>query len=374
MRVVFISSMAGDPWGGSEELWSQAAVRLAHEGHRVAASVTYWPQLSPRVRALVDHGIDLFVRKPERPTPAQRFARKLTHQKSPRVDLIWLQRQAPDMVVISQGGSREGLGWMKFCVETGLPFVTIIQCNAEYWWPQDDQAEAAKTIYRVARKIFFVSRSNLELLERQLGEALPHSAVVWNPYNVSPPATLTWPHANATWKLACVARMEPAAKGQDVLLQVLSQSAWRNRPLEVNFYGAGKSEHTLRRLAALLNLNHVHFRGHVANVAEIWEHNHALVLPSRYEGMPLALVEAMWCGRPAIATNVGGNAELCRDGETGFIAPAPTVEIFAQILERAWSQRHEWQRMGQAARVRAEHLIPQDPVGVFCQQLMECLT
>jgi len=98
-----------------------------------------------------------------------------------------------------------------------------------------------------------------------------------------------------------------------------------------------------------------------------------LVLPSRCEGLPLALVEAMWCSRPAVVTDVGGNAELCVDDETGFVAGAPTPGVFGQALERAWGRRHEWQFMGQQARRRAEELIPKDPVGDFCSQLTACV-
>ena len=96
--------------------------------------------------------------------------------------------------------------------------------------------------------------------------------------------------------------MDLAAKGQDLLLQTLALPEWWDRPVELNLYGAGGHEPALRRLARMLQVKNVHFRGHVNNVRAIWEQNHLLVLPSRYEGLPLALVEAMWCGRP-----VGGD-------------------------------------------------------------------
>ena len=72
-----------------------------------------------------------------------------------------------------------------------------------------------------------------------------------------------------------------------------------------------------------------------------------------------------------MATDVGDTAELVVDGETGFVAPAPTVSFVAEALERAWERRQEWQPMGQAARARAERLIPQDPVGNFCDRLLQ---
>jgi len=122
----------------------------------------------------------------------------------------------------------------------------------------------------------------------------------------------------------------------------------------------------------MLELNNVHFRGHVNDVRAIWEQNHLLVLPSRWEGLPLSLVEAMWCARPTVVTDVGGNAELCVDNETGFLAPAATVSSFSNALERAWERRQDWLHMGQAARARAEKQIPKDPVGDFCERLKTC--
>jgi glycosyltransferase involved in cell wall biosynthesis len=79
----------------------------------------------------------------------------------------------------------------------------------------------------------------------------------------------------------------------------------------------------------------------------------------------------MWCGRPALVTDVGGNAELCVDGETGFIAPATTISSVDETLERAWQQRSDWQSMGKAARAKVEALVPKNPIELFCEQLKD---
>ncbi|HKT90418.1 MAG TPA: glycosyltransferase, partial [Candidatus Sulfotelmatobacter sp.] len=96
-----------------------------------------------------------------------------------------------------------------------------------------------------------------------------------------------------------------------------------------------------------------------------------LVLPSRFEGMPLALVEAMLCGRAAIVTNVGGNGELVRDGVNGFIAKAPTVEFIDEALNRAWESRERLKEMGEKAALDVRRLIPADPTGEFVQELQQ---
>jgi glycosyltransferase involved in cell wall biosynthesis len=224
-------------------------------------------------------------------------------------------------------------------------------------------------VYRAAKKVFCVSHHNLRLLESQIGEVLTNGRVVWNPFNVSTAEPSAWPAIDGTWKLACVARLDPGAKGQDLLFHTLSRPEWLKRPVEMNLYGSGPCENSLRRLTQKLNLQNVHFRGHANDVKAIWERNHLLVLPSRYEGLPLALVEAMWCGRPAMVTDIGGNAELCVDGKTGFVAAAPAVSLVADAMERAWNNRDRWQSMGATASARVRSLLPRDPVGDFCDQL-----
>ena len=154
---------------------------------------------------------------------------------------------------------------------------------------------------------------------------------------------------------------------------MLARPEWRERRVEVNLYGTGSHELTLRRMTEMLQVQNVHLRGHVSDVRGIWKENHILVLPSRYEGLPLVLVEAMWCGRPAVVTDVGGNAELCRDRQTGFVAQSATLASFAEAMERAWEARSDWRLMGKAARDRVESLVPRDPIAVFCARLKACV-
>jgi hypothetical protein len=79
----------------------------------------------------------------------------------------------------------------------------------------------------------------------------------------------------------------------------------------------------------------------------------------------------MWCARPAIITDVGGVTEVCMDGTTGFIVPAPTVPLLQTTMEKAWARRDVWEAMGKAARARVEQLVPRDTVGVFGRRLVE---
>ncbi|MHA3772784.1 glycosyltransferase family 4 protein [Verrucomicrobiota bacterium sgz303538] len=375
MRFAFISGMSGHPWGGSEELWSRAALRLHQEGHAVWASVHGWPETPERVARMRAAGITMRERRYVPPSlPARLVARVLRQNLSARRQALMYQELVdfqPDLVCVSHGSIGCGLEWMEFCQANRLRYVSIAQANSESFWPPDDYAERLQVAYQGAEIAGFVSEGNRRLFELQVGARLSNTQIVHNPFGVPYDVPLPWPGDGPVWKLACVARLEPSAKGQDLLLQVLSREEWKDRPLEVTFFGKGPMEQSLKRLARELGVDgKVRFAGHVAEIQQVWTQHHALVLPSRFEGLPLALVEAMLCGRPAIVTDVAGNAELVgKNGECGFVATAPTVTAVADAMERAWESRMRWQAMGQTASHQVRAQIPRDPIGEFCRKL-----
>ena len=371
-HLVFVSTMEGSPWGGSEELWSQAAFLLREGGHRVSASLAHSTGSRPVLKRLQEAGVNVRSRLPEW-NVWERAWRKVTRQPSvelPRKETSWLAQQRPDLVCISQGGIADGLSWMLHCRSAGIPYASIVQSNAEWLWPDDAQGEQMAAAYTSAETCFFVSESNRELLEDQIGEQLTNACLVRNPFNVPPHVNVQWPATDPDWHLACVARLDPVAKGQDILLRLLAAEKWRRRNLKVRFYGTGRCERNIRRLADRLALTNVEFLGHVSDVEQIWADNHALVLPSRYEGTPLALVEAMFCARPCIVTDVAGNPELVEHGITGFVACGASINLLDRALEEAWQRRDEWQRIGVTARERIASLVPPDPVRQFCERLI----
>ena len=373
-RLVFVSGMKGAPWGGSEILWSETAGRLLESGHTVMSCVPWWPELAAPLSGLRQRGV-ILERYGRPATLWQRGYRKLSRPFFGAIDnsASWKRVLGfrPDIVCISHGGTACGLEWMLKCREANIPYVSICQANFEGWWPSDERAEQVRKAYRGCLKAYFVSNRNKQLFESQIGESLEHGEVIRNPFNVSYDASQHWPVDTSVLRLACVGRLDPAAKGPDLIVGVLSATKWRQRPIHVSLYGSGPCLDSLRRLVAAHRLeSSVTFNGHVSDVESIWKGHHALLLPSRYEGLPLAIVEAMLCGRFGIVTDVAGNAELLTDNVSGFVAQAPTVELLDDAMERAWARRDEWEQISQLASRSIREQVPRDPAAVFAEKLI----
>lgn len=119
--------------------------------------------------------------------------------------------------------------------------------------------------------------------------------------------------------------------------------------------GRGEEEPNLRRLAAELGIEaRVHLLGLRDDVDRLLAAADLFVQPSRSEGLPLAVLEAMAAGLPVVATRVGGMGEAVADGETGILVEPGRPEALAAALRRLLGDDVLRERMGRAARTRAQ--------------------
>jgi glycosyltransferase involved in cell wall biosynthesis len=162
-------------------------------------------------------------------------------------------------------------------------------------------------------------------------------------------------------------RVDVTEKGLDILVE-----AWQlicaerpDRDLRLLLLGTGTDSALLRRLIATADLRGVHWRDEFVLDSNIVRRHLAaadvFVLPSRHEGFAMALMEAMACGRPVIACDVKGVAELIGGGERdgGLVVPREDPEALAKALGRLLDDRALTARLGEAARRRiVEHYAP----------------
>jgi glycosyltransferase involved in cell wall biosynthesis len=367
-KYLFIAANERTDWGGSELLWSSAAEKLARRGDEVRVSVRDFGKPIRIVERVRSAGCQIFYRRP--PSFISRQIRKIFPLPEYSLTHVRSVGNGVDLVVISQGTNSDGLHWMEASRAAGYKYAVIAHSAAVYFWPDDDIAERLAESYENASAAYFVSQASLDLSRRQFASPLRNAKVARNPFNVRFDARPAWPVGSADGlALACVGRLEVISKGHDLLLEVLSLPHWQERKVRVSLIGKGPNERMLRYMAKTLELTNVEFAGHQNNIEEIWSKHHALVLPSRFEGMPLVVVEAMLCGRPCIATDVGGNRELIRDGINGFLAKAPTVELLDEAMNRAWDVRRHLMDMGDAAATDVRRWVSKDPSEDFVRDL-----
>jgi glycosyltransferase involved in cell wall biosynthesis len=370
-RFLFISTNL--TWGGSEDLWSRAAIRLARDGHQVTA-FKLLRRTGERVLAEFRAAGGRVVEVARMPLVPRRAFSALVRYATPLARAVQIARlrltlalTRPDLVVISQGTNVDGVTLGQVVRRSGAAYVLIAHKATEARSPSPAARPLMRELYENAQVAFFVSDHNRTLTEAQIGATLPNAAIARNPFAVPHEPRQDWP-AGDTLRLACVARLLTSEKGQDVLLRVLTGSQWRERALSVTFYGDGPDRAALMAFATRERLTNVSFAGHIDDVATIWDHHHALILPSLCEGLPIVLVEAMLSARVPIVTNAGGNAEVIENDVTGFVAGAGDAAL-DETMERAWQRRGEWRKIGARASQTIRALIPADPAGVFAAQL-----
>lgn len=370
LRFLFVSNMNDSAWGGSEELWARTAQNLRKAGAEVAASVHGWSPPHGRIRALSDAGVRLQARKARHGIVSRLWHKVWTTTPGDSEAWKFVQQCQPDLVILSC--TPFWLGLLEYCAAHAVPFVTISQANTEALWPDDATAARLRTVLPAARRCFFVADANRRLFENQIGTDLQNAETVWNPYKLRQNAVVPWPKldGDGELRLAHVARLHPPSKGQDLILQALAMPAWRGRKWHLTLYGEGPMKDTIARMARRLELeDHVSIAGFVDSIEDIWANNHVLVMPSRYEGTSLAMLEAMLCGRCVLATDVADHAMLVRDGETGFVAEGTTPHSVAKALDRLWAARSKLEELGAKAAVDLRSRMPADPVQVFADKL-----
>jgi glycosyltransferase involved in cell wall biosynthesis len=363
-------------WGGSELLWSKTVVELISNNIKIGICIDDRLAIPDEINILQSEeklmvfkfsnaDLSFYKRVLNRCLPYKNRFKKKNER------LSFILNFKPDLLVINQGYNFNGVDTMAFAVRNQLKYITISHAVNEGLWPNIVLRKKMRMGFENSVANYFVSADNLAVTQNQLGFFLDNAVVIRNPFNVSYSTDLDFPIGN-DFHLACVGRYDFFAKGQDVLLQVLSIEKWKKRNLIVNFYGTGNDLENLKDLTTMYQLNNVFIHPYT-EPKDIWRTNQGLILTSRFEGLPLVIVEAMLCERIAIVTNISGNTELITDNLNGFIAAAPRVEYVDEALERAWQQRLNWKTLGTNAKKAIINQIPENPALIFAEKLTSIL-
>ncbi|MFE6925390.1 glycosyltransferase [Nocardia sp. NPDC057663] len=345
MKIVILAVEAVVGWGGSEELWADTARAALAAGHEV----WFTPRVDPRgYEAPLDELVALGATK--LPRRSWTDADDRVHAEMVPAELAAIASRA-DVLFVSIGSLRHVLddALTSLIQDAGVPVAATIQLTSETDMLPDALRERVRRVLGLLGALVVPAHRSLTTLQRILAARVDHGVVIPSPIRRDLTGPVAWPDS-AVPTLACVARLSPIQKGHDLLLEVLSDPLWKSRPWALNFVGRGRSDRYLAELAAFYGLaDRLTLTGFQSDMRAVWSQNHMLVLPSREESMPIAIMEAMFCARPCLVTDVGDNARLITDGVNGYVAEGDRPHALAAALDRAWHGRHGWKTMGQRA-------------------------
>lgn len=382
-KKIAIISTCEDDWGGSEELWAKSIPYFLGANYSVIVCKKTINFQHTEFIKLANKGVELVELK--QPVIKRTYAIRLK-DKFKRVarramgeeefpnsihpftkEILFKQ---PNLVIVSQAINFDGLMYASFCHQKKIPYIIISQKAVDFYWPHKNDRAQMTTTLKNAAHCFFVSQHTQNLTEEQFGFRFKNATIIYNPNkvkNIEP-----YPNNNNGIRLACIGRLFILDKGQDILLRILSKQKWRDRNITITFIGEGIDKEALKEMAKLLDLNNVEFVGYINDISAVCKNHHALILPSRSEGLPLVILEAMAAGRLVIASKAGGNTEIVQDGITGYAGHA-NEDDFDMAMERAWINRVNWQAMGLLSADYISKNVSSCPEADFAEKVMNLI-
>lgn len=151
-------------------------------------------------------------------------------------------------------------------------------------------------------------------------------------------------------KAIAVGRLEPP-KGFDRLIKAWTKVANANPAWHLDIYGEGSCHKQLQQLIDQLQLSHhVTLRGRKDNILELYPNYSLHIMPSRYEGQGIALLEAQACGLPSVSFNFQyGASDIIQDGYNGLLVEQDNIPQLAEAIIKMTNSRQIRQEYGQHA-------------------------
>ncbi len=339
----------------SPPVWS---VRLATWGAGQRDRVAYWLSRVLVVPGLPVIGLSAVLRR-EPVGPAVSSKRRALQQRlehglgfnGRHVRLVWrLRRLRPDLVHVHGWGCGEDpRGVVGRLAREVFPLV-YTEHNSPDPRLHPPIVQAPMNGADVLIAVSQAGRAGLETV----GRARRPIRVI--PYAVDPLPARARPAGSDSDGLVvtCLARLAPQKRHADLL--EATALARRTVPnVRLVLAGTGPLAGELSDLAERLGLRgHVEFLGLVtrADLPDLLARTDVVALASEWEGLPVALIEALSAGKPIVASDAGGNPELVHDGVNGLVVPVGDREALARALVRLASDPAERMRMAAASAER----------------------
>jgi glycosyltransferase involved in cell wall biosynthesis len=158
-----------------------------------------------------------------------------------------------------------------------------------------------------------------------------------------------WGIADDAPIIGFVGRLAPV-KGADLFLQTAVRLGREFPSLHAVLVGDGDQRKDLEMRVREEGFGRIHLLGHREDVGDVLRALDVLVMPSRHEGLPLVLLEAMAAGRPIVAAAVGGIPEVVKNGWSALLVPPGSVEALTRATRTTLTDPLRAQALASTAR------------------------
>lgn len=320
MNILFLNSLNKSKWGGGEKWMISAGNGLAGREHRVTIACKKESVIEQKA---IESGLDIF----HFSIPADIAFWKTSSLKS------FLTKHKIDVLVCCQNkdvriGARvaRSLGIKAIFARQGIQNLTN---KKKYVRPFSQYIDGIIT-----------NTNSIKNIYEDFGwfpENFIH--VIYN--GVELPGNITRIDLHEKYNLPLGSKIIFSSgrldyqKGFDLLIDVAVKAKKDALDWNIIIAGEGKLKRELKSLAAKNDVSDmIHFIGFSNEIPDLLEATDVFVLPSRYEGMPNALLEAMASGKASVAANVNGVPELVEDGVSGFLVESENSDqLFEKLHE-----------------------------------------
>lgn len=364
--VLFISLMNSAAWGGSEEIWYHAALRLARQNFKIGICCFSWPGKEERIQELKNAGCEIYLLPGKNDTKGPLGKLKLK-RKLGAVNFSQFEQ-----IIVNQGGWKDIVHRPFNKLNSQLPPYYLLFHN----YDETEHLSANKIkifnnwVTKAEKNIGDAARI-FPAIKKCINTDVPEQDVLFNPISFQQPANATsftsYPENKLIFLM--LAELDIKRKAQDQLINTLAAEKWNSRNFELHLYGKGKDKEYLERLIKEKQLSSkVFLKGFTKNVQDVLTSAHVILQLTHFDAMPIAITEALAVARPVIVSNVGDMPLWVKDEVNGWIAPQVKQDEIDIVLEKAWQNRSRLEEMGRSSFSVFKEKYPADPIDSFLRQ------
>ena len=268
---------------------------------------------------------------------AGKFSKMIKWLRCVRTLRRYIREEAPDVIVATQA-------MMFLCtylanIFTGIPIVVADHTSF---------SRRINPILDFVRYKLYAKASGLSILTRKdaqiLGDRFPNKQVIYNPLSFPVLDVVT----QRNKRVLCVGRLEVwKLKGFDTIIRIWDSIASMYPEWVLEIAGSGDEEAVsyLNKMIEERGLSSCVLLGHVNNMQDLYASSEIFALPSRMEGFPMSLMEAMSQGCACVAFEVGGSTREMLEENAGYVVKDGDEEAFEQALRDLMSDdriRHQF--------------------------------